>query len=186
MGEDRDKAFEPVDGVPALVAVGGEIATVAPALVVVGTAGQALPDLPEGWIRIDDPVEEGPLRGIHTGLQALASADVGLAYVGACDTITVTAAHVQFVLDTLQRAGGEALVPRQPDGTPSPLHAAVAVAPALAAATALLHAGKRSARALYERLDTRFVDADDLPRPDALLPANTPAQWARALEARRR
>ena len=187
MGAGRDKAFEPVDGVAAMVAVGRQIAAAAPTLVIVGTAGRSLPPLDDGWIRVDDPAEEGPLRGIHTGLQALAERGVELAYVGACDAITMTTAHVAFVLDALaEDADLEAVVPRQADGTPSPLHAAMKVQPALAATRELLEAGRRAAQALAERLSTRFVDAAALPDPDALLPANTPEQWAHAEKVRHR
>ncbi len=186
MGAGRDKAFELLDGVAAVVAVGREIAGAVPTLVVVGTAGRALPPLDDGWARVDDPAEQGPLRGIHTGLAALDERGIELAYLGACDAITLTTAHVAFVLDTLARDDAvDAVVPRQADGTPCPLHAAVRVRPALAAAQRLLDEGRRAAQALSESLTTRFVEADDLPDARALLPANTPQQWAHAAKVRR-
>jgi molybdopterin-guanine dinucleotide biosynthesis protein A len=177
----RDKALVEVGDLPAVVHVGRIVAEICAPVVVVATPGQALPFLPPPLRRVDDPAahtHEGPLRGLHTGLRALADAGIPLAYLGACDAIALSSTHVAFVLDRLADDDAVEAVAPTDGARVHPLAAAVRVTPALAAASALLAAGRRAATALIEALRVARVAVADLPDPAALAEANTPAQWA--------
>ncbi len=81
----RDKASEPLLGVPLLQRVLDSLAGLAAEVVIVRAKGQKLPELtPIGGLRVVEDLdpETGPLGGIYTGLDAIA-APSGLAV--ACD-----------------------------------------------------------------------------------------------------
>ncbi len=166
-------------------------------LIVVGAAGQSLPPLPADVARVDDPPEEdrsGPLIGILAGLRAVDNMNkktdppktASLAYLGACDSVELDAAHVRFMLAALERDPAlAAAVPRDPPDARGrrflhPLASAVRVAPALRAAEAIAGEGGRRPLFLFERLATRYIDADALPDPDVLRTCNTPEELTRA------
>ena len=166
-------------------------------LIVVGAAGQSLPPLPEGVTRVDDPPEEdrgGPLIGLLAGLRALhnmttktsSTEPESLAYLGACDSVELDAAHVGFMLAALEREPAlSAVVPRDPPDVRGrrflhPLASAVRVAPALRTIEAIVDEGGRRPLFLFERLTTRYLDAQALPNPDVLRTCNTPEELARA------
>ncbi len=150
---------------------------------VVRAPGQELPALDA--IVVDDAVAfDGPLAGLHVGLEALAgNADV----VFACgvDTPLLLPAFVRTVLRTL-RKGDDAVVPII-GGRPQPLLAAyrVRIAPRL---QALLDDGAYGLRDIprtsavrqvgeWELISDAELDAAD-PRLDSALNANTPEEWA--------
>ncbi|MCB9754631.1 MAG: molybdenum cofactor guanylyltransferase [Myxococcales bacterium] len=166
------------------------------AAVVVGARDVTLPPLPPGVARVDDPPSDdrgGPLIAILAGLRAVddmnsRSGDTRteLVYLGACDGALLDAAHVRFVTGALARDPSRAAaVPRDPPDERGrrflhPLASAVRVAPALAAAEAIVRAGGRRPAQLFEQLSTRYLDARALPSPEALRACNTPEELADA------
>lgn len=186
----RPKAFLEVDGQPVLLRVVEHTRTVCAHTVVVGSAGEALPPLPAGIVRVDDPATRphlGPLSGLATGLQTLDELGVELAYLGACDAVFLTAAHVRHMLDLLaQDRRHAAVVPETgplDDGTRvlHPLSGAVRVHVARTTAAALLQSGQRAARALYAGLAARRIGVASLPDPRVVRGCNTPEEWAAAV-----
>jgi len=185
----QPKAWLDVRGVPALRFVTDIAAQVCP-VIVVASPGQDLPELGEGVERIDDPDErvgEGPLSGMLTGLEHLASDQVELAYVGACDAIFLDARHVSFMLRELNRDRQHpAVVPESgpfDDGTRylHPTCGAVRVPVARQTAAALIQTGTRSARSLYEGLAARRIAVASLPEPRVVRSCNTPEEWSAAV-----
>lgn len=186
----RPKAWLDVRGRPALQRIVDIARAACPTVVVAAAPGQELPELPEGVIRVDDPADrahQGPLSGIATGLGALAEEQVDLAYIGACDTIFLTIEHVWAMLDALARDRQHAAVVPESgpfdDGTRI-LHAlcgAVRVPVARQTAAALLQAGNRAARSLYEGLAARRLSVARLPEPRVVRTCNTPQEWADAV-----
>lgn len=160
-----------------------------PVVVVVGSAGQSLPPLPDGVARIDDPPEhagQGPLAGALTGLTALGDLSAEIVYVGACDAAWLTTRHVRHVLDVLERTNSAmAVVPESgpfEDGTRI-VHAtsgAVRLPVARATAYALVQSGQRALRSLYDGLAARRIGTSTLPDPEAVRPCNEPADWEAA------
>jgi molybdopterin-guanine dinucleotide biosynthesis protein A len=187
MGPGRDKAMEIVAGQTALSRVVGVLAASCGDVVVVATPGQSLPTIAAPGRRTDDPAEsarQGPLRGLATGLEQLADAGIETAYLAACDSITVSTPHVEFMFAALDAEPEvAAVVPVSEGDHAHPLAAVVRVVPARDAAHALLAQGRRAARALLSQLSTRQIDAASLPDPRVLLPTNTPEQWADATRA---
>lgn len=184
----RPKAWLPLGDVPLLVHVVDQVSAVCQRVVVVGSPDQSLPPLPDGTLRVDDPPErrgQGPLPGLSTGLDVLASMGIASTYVGAVDMPFSTPEHVAFVLDLLEHEDSAAVVPhgRDDDRDDDTLHGlagAVRVTPARDHARALLHTGRRSLHALYESLDARRIPIADLPDPRVVRACNTPEDWARA------
>ncbi|MBK8260640.1 MAG: NTP transferase domain-containing protein [Nannocystis sp.] len=165
------------------------------AVVVVGAPGQQLPALPPGVHRVDDPPAEqrgGPLVGIDVGLRALAP-HAELAYLSACDNIFLSDAHLTHLYDRLSADPTlEAVLPVDPPAhdpratSPErrrahPLASLLQIAPALPIARALLAAGQRRPLALFERLHSAWLPADQLPDPRVLRTCNTPEEYAAAL-----
>ena len=186
----RPKAFLAIAGEPVLYRIATLVQLVCPDTIVVGSPDTPLPELPPGVLRIDDPLErahEGPLSGIAVGLDALARAGVQLAYLGSCDSVFLTAGHVQYLLDELEAdRRHHAIVPESgpfEDGSRvlHPLAGAVRVAMANMTAEALVGSGQRSARSLYEGLPTRRVAVAMLPDPRVVRGCNTPDEWAAAV-----
>ncbi len=188
----RPKEWLEIDGEPLLVRVTRAAARACATVVVVARAGQELPVLPSGIDRIDDPAEtdgEGPLAAALAGLGAVADRGAELAFIGATDTPFVHEDHIAFVLSRLELDRTMmAVVPESgpfEDGTRilHPLGGAVRVAVARATAQALVQAGRRAIRMLYEGLAARRIAIATLPDPDAVLGCNTPDEWARVLSS---
>lgn len=184
----QPKAWLPWRGRPLLLHLLELLAPRCPLRVVVGAAGQELPPLPEGVLRVDDPPGErqGPLLGLSLGLDAL-HGHADLAFLGACDGVFLSDAHVAHVLAALHDPAVDAAIPEDPPDPADParrlahpLASAVRVAPARALAHDLLAAGVRRPLALFERLATRWIPVAELPDPRALATCNTPEEYAAA------
>jgi len=186
----QPKEWLEIDGEPLLHRVASAAARACPIVVVVARAGQELPPLPAGVTRVDDPPDhdgEGPLAAALAGLAAVGDRGGEIAFVGASDAPFVGEAHIAYVLDRLERDRTlMAVVPESgpfDDGTRI-LHAlggAVRVTVARATAHALVQAGQRAIKTLYEGLAARRLAIASLPDPDAVLGCNTPDEWARVL-----
>lgn len=159
-------------------------------VVVVGTPGQSLPELPSGAERCDDPADrlhEGPLSGLATGLGLLHERGITVACLAPCDALWLDAEHVRFMLRTLRHDREfAAVVPETgplADGTRvlHPLCGAVRVEVAWQTARALLQRGQRAARALLLGLNARRLAVATLPEPRVVEGCNTPEQWERAV-----
>lgn len=177
----RPKEWLDMGGTPLLRHVVDVVHGCCPTVIVVGSPRQDLPPLGAGIVRVDDPPErahEGPLAGIITGLRTLHDAD--LVYLGSCDSVFVTRAHVRFVLATLAvNADLDAVAPEQKSG--GRLHtlaSAVRAPAALATAEELFEAGERKVTSLFAKLETYRVPVDRLPDPRAVKTCNTPAEWS--------
>lgn len=187
----RDKVWLDVLGRPALVRVVETAREVTPHVVVSASPGQELPPLPEGVERVDDPDDRehaGPLCGIASGLEALHSRGVRLAYVTACDSLFLNVDHIDSMFRALERDRRHpAVVPESgpfDDGSRF-LHAmcgAVRVGVAAQTSRALLMSGQRAARLLYEGLNARRVAVPSLPEPRVVRSCNTPEEWTAAVE----
>jgi molybdenum cofactor guanylyltransferase len=188
----RPKEWLEIDGEPLLVRVTRAAARACATVVVVARAGQELPALPPGIERIDDPAHtegEGPLAAALAGLGIVADRGAEIAFLGASDTPFVHEGHIEFVLERLELDRTlMAVVPESgpfEDGTRimHPLGGAVRVAVARATAYALVQAGRRAIRTLYEGLAARRLAIATLPDPNAVLGCNTPDEWARVLSS---
>jgi molybdopterin-guanine dinucleotide biosynthesis protein A len=117
----RDKASEPLLGVPLLQRVLDRLMGVVSEFVVVTAPGQVLPELtsPARLTVVEDVYPgAGPLGGLFTGLRAV-SEDVALAV--ACDMPLVAPELARLLLSLIP--GHDAVVPVA-DGAPQPLCAA--------------------------------------------------------------
>lgn len=175
----RDKAWLSLHGVPLLRHVVEQAAAAGARVVVAAAPGQALPELPAGVVRVDDPERlagvAGPLAGIVAGLEWLVAAGVAEALLTSCDAVALTPTHVRFMLaqlDAHPHASG--VVPCEGELV-HPLAAALRCAPALARARVQLDAGELRLRSWADAFER--VPAHALPDPRVLLPCNTPAQW---------
>jgi molybdopterin-guanine dinucleotide biosynthesis protein A len=191
----RPKAWLDWRGVPLLRHLVELFAALGARVIVVGARGEALPELPAGALRVDDPPDEdgrrgGPLVGLLAGLEALADdpRPGELALLSACDGVFLSRAHLDFLRAAFADDPAiEAVLPVDPPDPASgkrfahPLASAVLVAPAVAAARELRAAGVRRPVALFDALNTRRVDAAALPDPRALRTCNTPEEYAAAL-----
>ena len=113
---------------------------------------------------------------------------IGLAYLTACDSLFLTADHIDAMFRALERDRRHpAVVPESgpfEDGTRY-LHAmcgAVRVAVAVQTVRALLQSGQRAARLLYTGLNARRVAVQSLPEPRVVRACNTPDEWRVAVE----
>ncbi len=175
-----DKAGVTWDGVTLLARAVGALAPACGRVVVVRSAGQELPPLPEHVAIVDDArPDRGPLEGLAAGLRAAGPG--GVAFVCAADMPLLDSAFAARVLAALV-PGADAAVPRV-SGRPQPLAAAYR-ADAVDAIEALLAAGGRSMGALLDRLEVRWLD--DLPgAAEAVRNVNTPAELEEARQASR-
>jgi len=131
-------------------------------LVVVARGGQELPPLPSGAVRVDDTVaDEGPLRGLATGLAATAERGAEVAVAATVDAPFLAPA----VVTTLARflAADEAAQAAAVDSAgrlpPFPAAYRTSLAPT---AEQLLAAGERRARALLAAIPVRRIPAAEL------------------------
>lgn len=155
-------------------------------VLVVARAGQALPLLPPGAVRVDDEQPgAGPLAAFATGLRrvrALPGADDRTpVFAAACDLPFLTVAAVQFLLE---RLGDAAVVMPRIEGHLQPL-CGIYRCGTLTAMDALLQRGERMPRALVDEVRAHIVDEDELRALDATLRCftnvNEPADWERVL-----
>ena len=151
-------------------------------VVVVAAAGQDLPELPESVAIVRDEVaDQGPLRGLATGLAVLPDA-VELAYLAAVDAPFL---QPGWIGGLVALADGFDLILPEAGGRPHPASALYRRAPALAAARGLLAAGRSRLMDLRDVVATRVVEAAELaavdPAGDSLRNLNTPDDYRRAL-----
>ncbi len=185
----RAKAILPWRGKSMLETVLDPLVACCELVVVVAYPGQALPALPEGVIRVEDPPElndQGPLVGVHAGLGALKADD--LVYLAATDKPNLTRAHVEWMFERL--ADADAVLPTEPPGSPRkhrmhPLAGVLRVGAAREAVAQLLHEDERALRLLYERLRCNAVPVSTLPDPNVLQDCNTPADYEAALRGQK-
>jgi molybdenum cofactor guanylyltransferase len=173
----RPKAWLPIAGEPMLARVVRTLGVIVSPVVVVAADGQDLPALPESVIVVRDArPDRGPLEGIAAGLDAL---DSEVAYLAACDTPLLLPSFVEFVVKSLGEF--EAAVPRV-GGRPHPLAAALRVDPARREIRRQLATHILAIRNVFDRLNTRWLDANDLRAADSALVslcnANTPEEMA--------
>jgi molybdopterin-guanine dinucleotide biosynthesis protein A len=145
-----DKRLVLVDGEPMLRRVADAVASVADELLVVVAPERPIPagllDGVPARLALDRRADAGPLAGMEAGLLE-ASADHVLVVAG--DLPWLDAGLLRALLARLDEA--EAVAAEGRDG-PEPLLAAYRRDPALDAATGLLDAGERRARALLDEL----------------------------------
>lgn len=150
-------------------------------IVVVSARDQELPPLPaEVRIFHDEQEGRGPLQGLAAGLAAL-DEQSDAAFVSSCDVPFMRPAFVRRMIDLLN--ADQVCVPRI-DGRPHPL-AAVYRVNVLDEVRRLLLEDRLRVMDLYERVATRFVDADELrdvdPTLESLANVNTPEEYERVL-----
>lgn len=152
-------------------------------VVVVGASGQELPSLPPGVRVVDDGrPDEGPLRGMLSGLRALGD-PAAVAFVCATDMPFLAPRFVTAVLDALP-TDADAAVPRL-DGRAHPLAGAyrAGVAGRIAA---LLGSGGRRMGDLLAGIPVAWLEAHELPGGGRCLGnVNSPAELAAARQASR-
>lgn len=178
----RDKASLPWGETTMLQVVVATLREALPHVIVVAARGQSLPAADAQIVR--DPVpDEGPLRGLATGLDAARDAGFAWAFAAATDTPLLTAAVVRRLLAAAAEAGSGATGDDAPaavlavaDGRDQPLIAAYRTDLA-ADASALLAQGRRGLRGLLDGRPVRRVDLGD---DDYAANINTPADAARA------
>ncbi|MGI9187308.1 MAG: molybdenum cofactor guanylyltransferase [Gaiellales bacterium] len=158
-------------------------------VIVVAAPDQDVPALPDGVELVRDRVaDQGPLRGIEAGLDALGDrADA--AFVASVDAPLLHPTFVTALLGALT-PDVELLVP-DAQGFRHPL-TAVWRTSTLPAVTAALADGVAGPGYLFDRVRTRFLDEAALltlpgvasadPRLDSLRNANTPAELASVRE----
>ena len=174
----RDKAWLPFGDETMLARVVHVVRGVVPEVVLVAREGQELPpalDLPV----VRDPAEGlGPLAGIAAGLGAVRAAR---AAVVACDVPFLRQELVRRLLDL---AGAHGACVPVVDGFPVPT-CAVYRREHGALARVLVAERRLHPRELLERLDTRYVEADELREADpdlaSFIDCNTPERYASAL-----
>ncbi len=173
----RPKAWLPIAGEPMLARIVRILAQVVAPVVVVAAEGQDLPALPDS-IRVvrDARPDRGPLEGIAAGLDALGT---DAAYLSGCDTPLLLPSFVECVLKSL--GDYDAAVPRV-GGRPHPLASAVRVEAARREIRRQLATYILAVRNVFDRLNTRWLDAEDLRAGDSaivsLCNANTPEELA--------
>lgn len=132
-------------------------------VVVVRSAGQELPRLPDGVLVVEDDRDgQGPLQGIATGLAAVRG-HAGAAYVSSVDTPFLTPDFVQWVAASLT-PGFDVAVPHV-GGYRHPTAACYRTS-VLPAADALLAGGLPKPALLFERCKTRWLDDDAVRQAD--------------------
>ncbi len=194
----RDKLAEPIDGEPLLwrpiraLAAAGCVEIL---IVIPPTGGE--PDRPPDVappIRLvrDREAFGGPLVGAWSGLAAVTERrSDGAALIVAGDQPSLVPAVLADLVERV-RAGRQAAALADPSGRMRPLPMALAVAPAMVAATALLDSGERRLRALptlleadvvplaiWRRLDPSAGTLDDVDEPTDLASSSesgSPAQ----------
>ena len=159
------------------------LGTVVDRVVVVAASGQELPELP-AQIEVvrDSASEEGPLRGLASGLAALPGS-VDLVCVSATDTPFLRPAWYEALANRIGVA--DLIIPREGSGRLHPLAAIYRRGPTLAAAEKLLATGSFRLTDLIEILPGRLLDTAALAEVDhdwsTLRNLNTPAEYQQAI-----
>ena len=174
----RCKAMLPFAGQPLISRVVERLRDVFEDVVVVAAVGQELPPMPAVVVR-DTVSYQGPARGIQEGLRAVSGE---AAFVAACDAAFLDAGVIAHLSSRLP--GYDVVVPCWL-GRCQPLHAVyrVSVLPVL---SKLLDAGERRPAALFDRVRTCRVEAEEIcqfdPEGASFWNVNTPEEYAEALE----
>ncbi|HEY8018465.1 MAG TPA: NTP transferase domain-containing protein [Actinomycetota bacterium] len=152
-----DKLTAEVEGAPLLHRPVLRLAEVTGDVIVVLAPGTDPPPMPPGVpVRVahDAAEAEGPLAGVLAGLLM---ADTELAIVAGGDMPSLVTAVLLELLRVALEAPVDAVALQDGDGF-RPLPLVLRVAPAAAAAHALLHDGERRLRALPRALRTAVID----------------------------
>jgi molybdenum cofactor guanylyltransferase len=158
-------------------------------VVVVRSAGQDLPELPQGTLVADDPREDkGPVQGIAAGLAALTGrADV--AFVSSTDMPFLHPAFIRRVLGVLEESQSTEIALPVARGYRQPLAAAYRVCLAETAERLVIQDRLKAAFLVDEcrvqALDDAALKRDPVlaaldPDLDSVLNVNTPADYAAA------
>jgi len=150
-------------------------------IVVVASAGQELPELPENiLIAYDEQPQQGPLHGITVGLAALSDISVA-AYISACD---VPLLKPEFVAKMILSLEDYELAIPQEENHFHPL-AAVYKTHLAKRAQSLIESGKSRPFDLIQSSNTNRIDVAELktidPELDSLYNVNTPEEYQSAL-----
>jgi molybdopterin-guanine dinucleotide biosynthesis protein A len=153
-------------------------------IIVVAAQGQELPSMPDTVsIVYDERPDRGPLEALAGGLNALDETTT-CAYVTGCDTPLL---RPEFVARMFKLLGAAQSAVLRIDNRYQPL-AAVYRREVRTAAAALLTEDCSRVWALFDRVPTRVVTADELrdvdPRLDSLRGCNTPAEYQTLLAAK--
>lgn len=151
-------------------------------IVVVSAQNQILPELPaEITITQDLHPERGPLEGLSAGL-SVADSGLDAVYVTSCD---VPLLAPQFVARMFELLEGHAIAVPRDDAFHHPL-AAVYRPGVLPTVRNLLENNRLRPRFLFDEVDTREVDVEELRRIDpelhTLRNLNTPEDYQTALQ----
>jgi molybdopterin-guanine dinucleotide biosynthesis protein A len=177
MGEP--KALLDWHGTPLVRHVAGILQRVCDPVVVVAAAGADLP-VPAGVELVADARPgRGPLEGVAAGIEALAGR-AEAAFLAATDLPLL---HPAFVTALLAALPGHDAAVAVAAGRDQQLAAAYTAA-RLATAPALLAAGRTRAADLLAGGRVRRIQLPDLPHPESLQGANTPAEFRRLLATR--
>jgi molybdopterin-guanine dinucleotide biosynthesis protein A len=153
----RDKLREELGGVPILDRALGRVAEVCQDLIVVLAPDAPEPPPPEGltvrFVR-DSVGDEGPLRGIASGL---AATDAEWVVVAGGDMPDLIPAVLSVTLRRGEEGEADAIALHDGD-RPRPLPCVLRRAPALKAATSLLEDGRRSVHELLEAVPLVVID----------------------------
>jgi molybdopterin-guanine dinucleotide biosynthesis protein A len=152
-----DKLTTEIEGMPLVHRPVLRLAEITGDVIVVLAPGADPPPMPPGApVRVahDAAEADGPLAGVLAGLL---TADTELAIVAGGDMPTLVTAVLLELLRVGLEAPVDAVTLQEGDGF-RPLPLLLRVAPAAAAAHALLHDGERRLRALPQALRTAVID----------------------------
>jgi molybdopterin-guanine dinucleotide biosynthesis protein A len=178
----RSKAWLPFGPEVLLQRVVRILSSVVEPVVVVAAPGQELPALP-GSIEVvrDRTRGRGPLEGLAAGLERLRERGTDAAYASSTD---VPFLEPQFVRRMIDLLGDSMIAVPRVDERHHPLAAVYRVA-VLAEIDRLLAASRLRPLFLFERVDTRVVEADELhpadPKLHTLRNVNTPEEYDEAV-----
>lgn len=179
----QPKLWLPIGKETLLQRVVRTLASVVAPVVVVAAANQTMPPLPSSVrIVIDRLPDEGPLEGLLTGLEAIAT-ETEAAFVASCDAPLLTPAFITAMIAELgtQQVAVPCDLAEPPREYPLAAVYRTSLLPTLAAMRAQ---GERRLRALLTAVDVQRVPVDRLrpvdPDLHSLLNCNTPADYDRA------
>jgi molybdopterin-guanine dinucleotide biosynthesis protein A len=152
----QNKALMPIDGVRVIDRIIAEFRPVSEKIIVIANDVRPYKNL--GVLLLPDAHSyrgQGPLAGIYTGLHA---AGTGACLVVACDMPFASAKLGCKLMDVLRQKDLDAVVPREPEQI-HPLFAAYHTR-ITQKAKVILEEGKRSVKALLDRIDAGYLDAE--------------------------
>jgi molybdopterin-guanine dinucleotide biosynthesis protein A len=163
------KALLDYRGVPLIVHVYRSLAPFFSEVLISVSGEENLPDELDGVKRVVDGIPGlGPIAGIAAGLE---EASHDLAFVCACDIPTISPALVSKMLRKAREY--DVVVPRTEEGFLEPLYAVYSRS-ALSPIRALMEAGERRIRMVYDKVKTCYNDLDEGER---LSNVNTPEEY---------